>query len=79
MAMYDFTAYVTLTLVTGDVVKTKIRNSIMGRTLEFAQRDAPGYVADLINDYGSDEIDAPLDTFVVNFIQFDDEAWREDD
>jgi hypothetical protein len=78
MAMYDFTAYVTITLIDGSIVKKKIRNSIMGRNLEFARRDAPGYVGDLVSDFGSNELDAPLADFKINFIQFDDEAWRED-
>lgn len=79
MTMYKFVAYVTLTLVDGEIVKKKIRNRVHARNLDQARRDAPGYVKDLINDLGSDDIDAPLDTFVINFIQFDDEAWREDD
>jgi hypothetical protein len=78
MAMYDFTAYAILTLVDGEIVKKKIRNSIMARNLEYAHRDAPGYVADIINDFGSDDIDAPLDSYEIKFITFDDDAWKED-
>jgi hypothetical protein len=79
MARYAFTAHVSLFLVTGDTVNTKIKNSLYAHTLAQAQRDAPYYVADLINDFGSDDIDAPIDSFKVHCIHFDDEAWREDE
>lgn len=77
MARYEFTVYATLTLVNGDVVKTKIRADVDAADLDQAQRYSYPVANELINDLDCEKIDAPLDSYAIHFIQFDDEAYRE--
>jgi hypothetical protein len=71
MDRHYYTAHATLTLMNGQKVQHQIKDFIRASSRGEAASYAPRIVADLIADLDCETIDAPIDIFTIDRIEWE--------